>query len=69
MMITSSWCVVYRAPTELCKALQGCLEEFYTHLFSCLSSKSLEAVDCLGDPGKFRPRSKFFESVDLVLSL
>ena len=56
MMITSLWYVVCRAHKELCKVLVGCLVEFYTHLVCfCLFSRSLEAVDCSADPGKFRP--------------
>ena len=61
MMITSSWYVAYRAPTELCKVLLMCQVEFYMSLV-CLGflSKSLEAAV----PWKFWPRSKFFGSFD-----
>ena len=69
MMIISLQYVVYKAPTELCKVLWGCLVEFYTHLVCfCLFGRSLEAVDCSADPGKISSRSKFFGSVDFLLS-
>ena len=72
MMITSLCHVVYKAPEELCKVLLRRLVEveFYTHLVCFgLFSRSLEAVDCSADPGKFWPISKFFGSLDLLLSL